>query len=100
MQFREWLLAEKAERTSTKVPLYPPNYHTKQYMPLYHTPYAGDYPFWLHAKLEPHTWENFQRAFGKENVPKPTWPIISHDTPAHAEAEGKEFKWSLPSITP
>lgn len=97
MEFKEWLqLNEKAERTSAKVPLYPPSYHTKQYLPLYHSPYVGDYPFWLHAKIKPHTWDNFQSAFSHETVPKPNWPVIDHDTPYHAEAKGKQFNWTLP----
>ena len=65
MNFKEWLLSEKAERTSAKVPLYPALYHTKQYNALYHTPYSGDYLFWLNAELEPHTWDNYDRIWGK-----------------------------------
>jgi len=98
MEFRQWLiLQEKAERTSSRVPLYPPQYHTKQYSPLYHAPYAADYQVWLHSKLLPYTYTDYQKHFGsKDEPPKPTWPKMGEDTPAHSETITDKFKWSLP----
>ena len=98
MEFKQWLiLLEKAERTSAKVPLYPPQYHTKQYTPLYHAPYTADYVTWLHLKTKPFTYTDFEQAFGDEKVPKPTWPVYNHDTPAHKHTITDKFKWNIPS---
>jgi hypothetical protein len=97
MNFSEWLLlSEKAERTSGKAPLYPEMYHTKQYVPLYHAPYIADYAYWLHSKLEPHTWDNYQSVFRSDEPPEPTWEKITFPAHAHHRAEGKDFNWSLP----
>jgi hypothetical protein len=97
MKFKEWfLIQEKAERTSSRVPLYPPQYHTKQYTPLYHAPYTADYPVWLKSKLQPFTYTDFENAFGHEKPPKPEWTVYDHDTPAHAHTVSDKFKWTLP----
>ena len=97
MEFKNWLvLAEKAERTSSKVPLYPVQYHTKQYSPLYHTPYAADYPVWLGLKLQPYTWQNYDRVFGKDYIPKPKWPVTGENIPAHGHTEMHPMKWKIP----
>jgi hypothetical protein len=96
MNFKQWLVNEKAERTSGRCPLYPELYHTKQYLPLYHAPYIADYAYWLHSKLEPYVWKNFQDVFGSEKVPEPTWEKITHPAKAHHHAEGENFKWSMP----
>ena len=95
MEFKKWLMNEKAERTSSKVPLYPPQYHTKQYTPLYHTPYCADYPVWLQLELEPYKWSNYESAF-RDVPPKPTWPVYKHDTPAHAETIPHPKTWEIP----
>lgn len=95
MEFKKWLLNEKAERTSSKVPLYPWLYHTKQYSPLYHCLSAADYPVWLHLKLEPFIWTNFQSAF-PEKIPKPNWPETGENNPAHHHTEMNTFKWDIP----
>ena len=96
MEFKKWLLNEKAERTSSKVPLYPVLYHTKQYSPLYHTLSAADYPVWLHLELKPFTWTNFETIFGKEKPPKPDWPEVGEDIEAHHKSLMKDFKWYMP----
>jgi len=97
MEFKKWLLLnEKAERTSSKIPLYPWLYHTKQYSPLYHTMAAADYPVWLHLELEPYTWTNFQSSFGHEKVPKPDWPEAGENNPAHHYTKMNDFKWEMP----
>jgi hypothetical protein len=71
MDFKQWLLfTEKAERTSSKVPLYPVLYHTKQYSPLYHTVSAADYAVWFHAKLKPFVYHNYKSIFGRETITK------------------------------
>ena len=95
MEFKEWLLSEKAERTSSKVPLYPPLYHTKIYGPLYHTLAAADYPVWLELKLKPFTWENFQSIFGYEKIPKPNWPEVGENIPSHGHTKIDNFKWTI-----
>lgn len=97
MEFKNWLvLTEKSERTSSKVPLYPILYHTKQYSPLYHTAYTADYPVWLHLKLQPYTWQGFQRVFGDEPVPKPTWPVMGQNIPAHGHTQIQPMTWDQP----
>jgi hypothetical protein len=96
MQFKEWLLiTEKAERTSSKVPLYPAQYHTKQYSPLYHAPYVADYPVWLHMELEPHKWNNYA-VFNDDEPEKPDWPVIDFNTPAHAHTQMHPKTWDMP----
>jgi hypothetical protein len=66
MNFKEWLtLNEKAERTAAKVPLYPAMYLTKQYNAQYHTPYSGDYITWLDLELKKHTYDNYDKIWGK-----------------------------------
>jgi hypothetical protein len=96
MKFKDWLLlTEKAERTSSKVPLYPVQYHTKQYSPLYHAPYAADYPVWLHLELKPYKWQNYESAF-KDPIQKPSWPIIDFDTQAHAHTQMHPKTWDMP----
>lgn len=102
MEFKQWFaLNEKAERTSSKVPLYPALYHTKQYSPLYHTPYAGDYPVWLHLKLQPYTWQHFDKQFAKDNPPKPDWPEMGENIPSHAETithpHATHSIWKIPN---
>lgn len=96
MEFKKWLLNEKAERTSSKVPLYPWLYHTKQYSPLYHTLGAADYPVWLHLEIEPFTWTNFQDIFAKEKVPKPNWPEVGEGKPAHHHTIMHPKTWDIP----
>jgi hypothetical protein len=97
MEFKDWLLLnEKAERTSAKVPLYPPLYHTKQYGPLLHTLAAADYPVWLELKLKSFTWNNFQSIFGHEKIPKPDWPKVGENIPSHHHTEMNDFKWEIP----
>ena len=65
MDFKNWfILSEKAERTSAKIPLYPELYHTKQYGPLYHTVSSADYTVYLNAKLKPFKWTNFDKTKG------------------------------------
>lgn len=96
MEFKKWLLTEKAERTSSKVPLYPWLYHTKQYSPLYHTLAAADYPVWLHLELKPYIWSNYQSIFGNEKVPKPSWPAIGENNPAHHHTVLHPKTWTIP----
>ena len=96
MEFKNWLLLnEKAERTSSKVPLYPVLYHTKQYSPLYHTLSSADYPVWSTLELEPFIWNNFSSIF-PEKIPKPNWPEVGLDIPAHHETKMNDFKWKMP----
>lgn len=96
MEFKDWLITEKAERTSAKVPLYPVLYHTKQYTPLYHAPYAADYNTWLGLELEPFTWQNYKKIFGHDEPPKPNWPEIGFDIPAHKHTIPHPKKWEMP----
>ena len=87
-------LQEKAERTSAKVPLYPPAYHTKQYSGLYHTPYAADYFVWLDLKVQKHTWDNYDRIWGKgQEGPYPPGASLikvgdEHPQDGHTHREG------------
>ena len=97
MEFKNWfLLNEKAERTSSKVPLYPPLYHTKIYSKLYHTMAAADYPVWLELELKPFIWNNFQSIFGHEIIPKPDWPEVGENIPSHNNTIVNDFKWEIP----
>ncbi len=96
MEFKKWLMNEKAERTSSKVPLYPELYHTKQYSPLYHTLAAADYPVWLHLKLQPYKYSNFESIF-KDTPPKPSWPEIGKDIPAHHHTITHPKTWDIPN---
>lgn len=96
MEFKKWLLTEKAERTSAKVPLYPVLYHTKAYSPLYHALAAADYITWLKLEIEPYTWTNYQSIFGKDYIPKPNWPEVGEDIKAHHHTAMHPKKWEIP----
>jgi hypothetical protein len=56
---------------------------------------AADYPVWSKLELEPFTWDNFQSIFGHETPPKPNWPEVGLDIPAHHHTKMNNFKWDM-----
>lgn len=81
MRFKEFL-NENATRTGAKRPLYPPEYDCHPiddigYVPIIHIPASADLITWMFMKLKPYRWENFEKVFGHEKVPEPSWPKIN-----------------------